>query len=195
MAEHGLGPSYYEIRHHSAYAPHKMTICTKQWSGSLGDNGQGGFENWASGTVDAVDMVEALVDALTPKFPSTVHFDTWQIFNFNEGAGLYLPVAAGTFTGKMGSDADPGWTEAVQSIFTMWDEEFNTVKLELLDTSSRNNFARRTPATADDDELGIFSEFSDTGNAWASRAGFRPATLRSISLGINDELKKQYPTI
>jgi len=172
-----------------------MTLPTRQWSSAGGISGFGSFTSWDDNIRDVGDMVDDFVNVLLPKFDDTITFDNWLVWNFNDDADFFIPVAGDAFTAKVGTDATPGYIQAVQSVFTMFDTEFNTSKLVLLDTSSRNNFNRRTAATADADELAIFDEWSNVGNAWASRAGFRPAVLRSISLGINDELKKQYAGI
>jgi len=193
--ENSLKPSYIQFRYHSSLGAHKMTLPTRQWSLAGGISGFGSFTSWDDSIRDVGDMVDDFVDLLVPKFPASVVFDDWQVFNWNETAGFFIPVAGDGFTGKVGTDGTPSWFYAVESVFTMFDTEFATAKLVLLDTSSRGNFARRTGATADAQELAIFGGYSDVANAWASRKGARPATLRSVSLGINDELKKQYGII
>ena len=195
MTVHTLKPSYIEINYHSAYGAHKMILPTRQWSPVIVTADQGSFTSWSSLSRDADEMVNDLIDTLVAKFPSTVSFDQYTIWNFDEPSDFFIPVAANVFTAKVGTDGTSAYSQAVQSVMTMFDEEFNTVKLVLLDMNSRNNFNRRTAATVDADEQAIFDEFSAAGNAWASRAGFRPAVLRSVSLGINDELKKQYSGI
>jgi hypothetical protein len=172
-----------------------MILPTRAYSPVPGASGFGTFTSWDDNIRDIGDMVDDFVDVLLPKFATSVIFDDWTVFNFNEDAGFFIPVSGDAFTAKVGTDDAPGWFYAVQSVFTMFDEEFATAKLNLLDTSSRDNFARRSAATADAEELAIFNTYSDEGNAWSSRNGARPAILRSISLGINDELKKQYGLI
>lgn len=193
--KNSLKPSYIEFRYHSSLAPHKMILPTREYSPVPGASGFGTFTSWDDNIRDIGDMVDDFVDLLLPKFPTSVVFDDWTVFDFNETAGFFIPVSGDGFTAKVGTDATPGWFYAVQSVFTMFDTEYGTAKLNLLDTSSRNNFARRTAATADAEELAIFGAYSDEGNAWSSRNGARPSILRSISLGINDELKKQYGLI
>jgi hypothetical protein len=195
MTVHTLKPSYIEFKYHSLFGAHKMILPTRQWSSAGGISGFGSFTSWDDDIRDVGDMVDDFVDVLLPKFISTVTFDNWLVWDFNVDADFFIPVAGDAFTAKVGTDDDSGYTQAVQSVMTMFDTEFNTCKIVLLDMSSRNNFNRRTAATVDADEQAYFDAFSDTANAWASRAGFRPATIRSVSLGINDELKKQYAGI
>lgn len=193
--ENSLKPSYIQFRYHSSLGVHKMTLPTRQYSPVPGASGFGTFTSWDDNIRDIGDMVDDFVDVLVPKFPTSVVFDDWQVFDFNETAGFFIPVSGDAFTAKVGTDATPGWFYAVESVFTMFDTEFSTAKIVLLDTSSRGNFARRSAATADAEELDIFDTYSDAGNAWSSRNGARPSILRSVSLGINDELKKQYALI
>jgi hypothetical protein len=193
--QNSLKPSYIQIRYHSALGGHKMILPTRQYSPVPGISGFGTFTSWDDNIRDIGDMMDDLVDVLVVQFPVSVVFDDWTVFDFNEDADFFIPVSGDAFTSKTGTDSTPGWFYAVQSVFTMFDTAYGTVKLNLLDTSSRGNFAKRTGATADSGELAIFGVLSDAGNAFSSRKGFRPATLRSISLGINDELKKQYGLI
>jgi len=194
MTEHPL-LDHIKIDYHSSYATHKMIIPTRVPVPGAGAGDTLGYTAWDASTVTASDMVATLVANLVKKFPSTVFFDLYTAMMWDAGGVTWNPVEVGAIADGAGIDDDPGWTQAVESIFTMYDSGFNTVKLNLLDTSSRNNFAARTPLTADADELAIVAEFKSPTNAWASRAQLQPTTLRTIKLGINDELKKQYPGI
>jgi len=195
MPVHTLKPSYAQVFYHSSFGAHVMTQPTRQWTPTIIENPQGSYVAWDDSARDADEMINDLVDVLLPKFKSSVSFDQYTLWNFDEDAGFFIPVAANALTGKVGTDGTSAWDEAVESIMTVFDTAFNTAKLVLLDMNSRNNFARRTGATVDADEQAMFDVWSGVTYAWASRAGFRPATIRSVSLGINDELKKQYSGI
>ena len=195
MTVHTLKPSYLQFNYHSTFGQHEMIIPTRQWAPTGGISGFGSFTSWADDLRDVGDMVDDFVLALVEHYPPSVTFDSWLVWDFNESAELFIPRAGDAFTDKDGTDEVTGWNEAVQAVMTAWDTEFNTCKLVFLDYNSRNNFARRTAATVDADEQAIFDVWSSEDNAFASRAGFRPNTIRSVSLGINDALKKQYPGI
>ncbi len=195
MTTHTLKPSYIQLNYHSEFGAHEMTLPTTQWAAFSPTNDTGSFTAWDTSVVDTEIMVTDLVDALVTQFRPSVSFDSYTVWNFDDPSEQFIPVAALAFTGKVGTDSTTAWYEAVQSVFTAFDTAFNTVKLVLLDMNSRNNFARRSFATAGLDELALFAEWSRSDRAWASRAGFRPSVLRSISLGINDALKKQYSGI
>src|SRR4029450_6164673 len=194
MTVHPL-KDHVKLNYHSSYAAHVATIPTRAPIVGGGTGGTTAYTAWDTTTVDGSDMMTALVTALLQKFPSTVFFDSAVYMQRDDPDDTWNPIQIDTFVGQDGEDGDPGWTQAVQSIFSFKDSNFNFMKLELLDTSSRNNFARRSPATADADELAIAAVIMSDSWAFASRAGFQPVLLWSISLGINDELKKQYPGI
>lgn len=195
MAENLLNPSAVRLAYHSVFAQHTMTLPTRQWNPLGGTSGFGGYEAWDASDRDVVDMVTDLVDALCACLHSSVVFDTWVVYNEESPGGVMLPVASDVFTAKVGTEATPGWYEAVQGVFTFYDTEFKTAKISLLEFASKNNFAKRTYATTSAAEASIADEYMAVSNAWASRNGARPSSLRSLSLGINDALKKQYPTI
>jgi hypothetical protein len=195
MATHLLNPSAVRINYHSVFAQHTMTLPTRAWNPLAGTNGFGGYEAWDLSERDAQDMIEGLVFTFVDVLHSSVVFDNWVIYNEASPGGVMLPVASDIFAGVVGTEATPGWYEAVQGIFTFYDTSFNTAKISILEYASKNNFARRTYTTASAPEVAIADEYMVSSNAWSSRAGFRPSTLRSLSLGINDALKKQYPTI
>jgi len=183
------------LRYNSTWGAHKMLLPTRTWSAAFGPAGVGGYTAWDTSTIAADDMIEALVTLFLAKFPATVHFTQWQVMQWDAGAETWNPVAGAVLTGFAGTDDDPGWSQAVQGVYTFYDTAFQTFKLNLLDMSSRNNFARRASGTYDADEIAIFDELEADTNAWASRAGNQLTSCRSGSLGINDELKKQYPGI
>jgi hypothetical protein len=193
--ENGLGPSFVEILYHSAYSQHKQTIPTREWNSAAGGGPDGGFTAWDGSTIGAEDMINALVSLACPLFPVPANFDSW-VVKSNVGVdGAFVPVAAGAFTGQIGQDVSPGWDIATQFVWTFYDTAFNTAKLTLLDVASQDNFNRRVSSTQSTDEANYSNEFMALTNAWSSRAGFRPASVRSMSAGINDELKKQYSVI
>lgn len=194
MAAHPL-LTHIRLDSHSKYALHRAHLPTRDWSPTGGTHGFGSFLAWDSSTADAQDMVEALVDAMLPHFRDHVIFDQWAVWQWDAGAGTWFPRAANALTGKIGTDSTTAWDEAVEAIFTFYDTDFNTAKLIQLDYDSRNNFARRSAATADADEQTLAGTLMADNWAWSSRAQKQLHALRSISLGINDELKKQYPGI
>jgi hypothetical protein len=195
MPVHLLNPSYVLLNYHSVFAQHRMTLPTRAWDAGAGTNGFGGYEAWDLSDRDALDMITDFANKLCALLHSTVIFDTWVIYHETFPAGPLVPVASEPFVAVAGTEATPGWYEAVQGVFTFYDIAFNTAKISLLEYASLDNFARRSYATASADEVAVADEFMDVNNAWASRGGYRPNNLRSLSLGINDALKKQYSSI
>jgi len=44
------------------------------------------FTSWDDSIRDVGDMLMIFVDLLVPKFPASVVFDDWQVFNWNENS-------------------------------------------------------------------------------------------------------------
>jgi hypothetical protein len=195
MPTNDLHPSYIIVNYHSTFALHKATLPTTKWNAGIGTNGQGGYNAWDASPRDAVDMMGDWVDAAVLLVSAEIVFDNFIIYDSVSDADPLFPVGGAAFTAKVGTVGTPGWFQAVQAVFTFFDSGFNTSKLNLLDYASKNNFARRSAASASADETAFAAVWMDPVNAFASRTNLQPVALRSISLGINDELKKQYPGI
>lgn len=195
MAPHLLYPSWIKISYHSIFALHQMTIPTRKFNAGIGSHGFGGYTNWAGSPVETDDMVQALVAAMVELYSAEVIFDQFEAFDMDSPDAAPHPVAVAPITSGGGLDGTPGWFEAVQFTYTWFDTAFNTSKLVLLDAASNNNFALRNNATLSAHEQGVRDAIENTAWAWSSRAGFRPSVLRTLSVGVNDALKKQYPGI
>lgn len=192
MTIHSLYPAYVLMRYHSKYAPHTMVVPTRAWNALAGTNGKGGFEAWDASDVDAVDMIEELATALSYlQWSDGSAFDDWTIFTLASETDPPLPRATGTL-GLAGQDDTPGYTKAVQFTYTFYDTGFNTAKIVLLDAASNGDFAKRNLATLSSDELAVATHFMADTNAWASRAGFQPNSVRSLAKTLNEELRKSY---
>lgn len=195
MAEHLKNPSAIVIDSHSAFALHKMTICTRKWNAGIGTGGFGGFLNWLEEPVDAQEMVQALVGAMVVLHHGSYIYDRFTIYDEVSEGGAMVPKSGFAISDGEGTNDTPGWYQGVEFIYTYFDTEFNKMTHKLLDFASLNNFARRSPITFSVDEAAVIAQISDESNAWASRAGFRPSQIRSGSVGINDALKAKYPGI
>lgn len=192
MAVNSLFPSYVVINYHSAYGKHTMTIPTREWNAGIGVNDKGGYQAWDTADIDAVVMIEDLANSLAENFPSTVVFDGWIIYNYAAPDESPNPVAGGVFTDIAGTEATPGWSQAVQNQITMYDTDFNTFKIVMLDAASFDDFAKRTGATLHTGQQAVVASITDVGFAWSSRANARPDVVRSATTKLNDELRKQY---
>lgn len=187
-----LKPSFVRIRYHSPFSGHLQTIPTRQWVTGIGTHGVGGYVAWDSSSIDADDMINALVALMLPYYRSTVVFDDYTIYDYVGGGDLAFPVAGAPFTSVEGSSGSSNWYEAVQTTFTLFDTDFNKVKLVLLDSDSGNQFLKTRAGDFESAANDLVDEFCATTNAWQSRQGFRPDHALSKIVGLNDALKQQY---
>jgi hypothetical protein len=192
MTVHTLFPAYVVMDYHSTKASHKMTLPTRAWNSLAGTGGQGGFEAWDASDRDAIDMVTDLATKIVDYYPAEVTFDKWTIYTLASEGAQPLPRAGGVFTSLDGGAVTPGWWQAVQGTVTAYDTAFNTAKLTLLDVSSLGSFGEVPFGSLDAKIVAFFNEWIDAGNAWASRAGFKPDVFRTWNVTLNNALYNQY---
>jgi hypothetical protein len=168
-----------------------MTLPTRAWNPVPITGTAGSFLDWNEDPVDAEGMVKDLTAELSNGFPATVAFDSFVIYNYPSEDEAPVPVASGALT-DVGSEAAPGQTKAVQAQLTFFDTAFNTYKLVVLDVASFDDWEKQSSTSLHAYQEEVFTQITAETNAWASRAGFRPATLRSGTTKLNDELRKQY---
>lgn len=192
MAVHSLFPAFSVIDYHSSRAPHKMVIPTRAWNNLGGTGDQGGYEAWDTTDRDAIEMHEDLITKIADYYPASVTFDRWTVYTMESEDSPAFPRAGGAFTDVVGEAVSPGWWQAVQATITMYDTAFNDAKLVMLDVSSLNVFGITPLGDVDVKVAAIIAEITSEANAWASRSGFRPGTLRSYRTTINNKLERQY---
>jgi hypothetical protein len=136
-------------------------------------------------------MIDALVGVLVPFYPTTYVFDNWTIFHQPADPGPSFPQVGGVFTSIEGTDATPGWAKATQA--TMWwkTATFGDMKLVMLDFASQDNFDKTT-VLIDARLTNLDGVVTNVNWAWAGRDNQRPATFKSATVKLNDELRKQY---
>lgn len=169
-----------------------QTLPTRAWNPLGGTGGAGGYVAWDGGNRDAIDMINDLVDTMKPFYRPAIIFDTWQVFSYQSPTVAANQVAAGVFSATVGTGAATSWYEAVQTTFTLYDTAFNTVKLVLLDSNSNDQFIHVSAGEANAIMIALVSEFAGDDNAWSSRAGFKPYSLRSVTFDLNDKLRDAY---
>jgi hypothetical protein len=185
------GPYYFQLNSHSIYAPHTATVQTGNWTNATSAGGKGQFIDWNGDGQDALAMIEGYVDLLAPFYPTTYIFDNWTIFNQPFDPGPSFPRTSGVLTGKVGTDATPGWDKATQATLWWKTTGFGDMKIALLDFGSNDDFNKASTLTP-----GRLTDLNDyiTDMAWAfaGRDNNRPATFKSSTVKLNDELRKQY---
>jgi len=189
-----LYPSFAQINYHSAYGNHVMTLPTLRWNaGLLGAAGT--FDTHDSVGIAANTMVTALVALLRPFYPSTVIFDSYEIFNapvlstplvFNPVYGASLALA--------GTNADPeGVDKAVQYTIGYRTTSFGRSQIVLLDVPAGNTWGNVT--TPDTLVTNLTAAFTAESNGWAGRDNGRPFYFTNVSISLNKRLRRKYGMI
>jgi hypothetical protein len=161
------------------------------WQSAAGAHGYGGFESWSGAVVEADDMVNYLVSAMSLLMPNGVHYDNAVIYTVATPSSPAIPKVVVPLA-QVGGISSPGWTRAVQRTMTFFDSEFNTAKLVLLDADSADLFTEVIPAGMSANELSLAAAYCSSSWAWQSRAGFRPVVPRTLSTTINVKLRDSY---
>jgi hypothetical protein len=133
-----------------------------------------------------------LTDLLVPFYPTTVIFDSWVAYTRETVNDLWLPRSGGAFSSVEGTSGTPGWYKAVQTTITWRTEDFNHVKVVLLDSASGNTFDPIFSAAADPstDDLDAYMRSDDC--IIAGQDGSRPTTFVRETSTLNEKLRKQY---
>lgn len=183
-----LYPSFVEIKYHSAYAPHVMTIPTKQWTPGAGF---GTFATWAGGTIAADTMIEALVTLMLPFFRATVIFDSFTVFTMDTPTSPAVPRASKVLTGVGTSSASAPY-KATQATWTVKTNAHSLAKIVMLDVATGGSFEKITFATLTGDAAAFINEwFLDT-NGWSARIDGKPDFFLQIAYTMNEKLRKEY---
>jgi hypothetical protein len=187
---HDIAPGFIKVEYHSQFGPHTMILPVNTISPDVGIPANSTIETWAGGSINAIEMTDALITTLLPRFPATVTFDRGTLFNKPTPGDLPEPVS-GWSIDLDGTQVTPGWAKATQETITARDTAFNIVKIVELDYGSGNNFEKQISSTVaglDD----VITEWFASTNGWASRAGLRPSVFVSATRTLNEQLRRAY---
>lgn len=185
------GPYYLQLNYHSAYAPHSHTIGINTWTNAASTNNKGQIQNWLGVGIDTKDMIDNLLDVLVPYYPATVHYDNWTIFHQPADPGPSYPMIGDTLSGVVGTSATPGWSKATQANFTWKTTAFGDFKIVLLDFDSSDNFEKVT-VLVPGINLNLDQVVTDDSFGWQARDNTKPDSFKSVTVDLNDALRKQY---
>lgn len=193
MAEHALFPAYGDVRYHSLWGVHHALVPTREWFASplIPGNVLGQYTNWSTAPCDGEAMWDEFVLRWKPFFPATVTLDSITIYTKATLEATAIPRAVKAY-GAVGTEADAGWSQAVERTWLMRDTEFFIAKSVMLDAQSGNNFGRIADISGSAESVAYFGMLSALGWAFQSRAGFRVATFQSLTTGLNDKLRRSY---
>lgn len=187
MTPNFLGPYWARLNYHGLYAPHSMTLPTKNWNPGVGS---GTFDIWSGGVIAAATMLDNMTDKLCALFSSDTSFDNYVIYKQLLPADDPEPVYGGGFIGKTGTDVGGSWSSAVERLYVARSNTFGIAKLTLLDAISDDNFAPRLAMNVADSAL--FAEWTSDANGWCARDNGQVTTFLKITLNLNQALRKEY---
>jgi len=193
MTVHALFPAFLDVAYHSPWGTHHALIPTKEWNAVplVPLNVLGSYENWSGVPCDGEEMVDEYVDRFLAFMNANVLVDTVTVYTVDTPTSPAIPRAIKAY-GQAGVSVSTAWAKAVQKTWTMRDTAFNIVKAVMLDVPSAGGFDKVTNISGSPEALAFFGALSAPGWAFSSRAGFRPATLQSLTTDINDKLRKEY---
>jgi hypothetical protein len=191
MAPNTLSPASLVIDYHSAYAPHKMTIPTKEWFPTSITGSLGSYLAWDTTPVDAEVMVLALIDLLKVFMKTNAAFDRVTMYTKADAtapniprAGLAIAVAGVAATGN---------EAAVSATWNFKTSGNGNARLTLLDTPIPGTwFNRILTADFNSDQNAVATEFGSSSNAWAGRDDNQIQVVSSITYDLNDKLQRMY---
>lgn len=187
----GLYPSFVRIYYNSAYAPHVMTIPTRQWVGVAGTPGS--YEAWDGSTINADVMVEALITAMLPNNLATTSFNSYEIFDVPVIDEPPVWKYGKYVSGQVGTLVNTGWAKAVQYTMTFKCTDGQLLKIVNLDTPVSNSWGNVNGLSARDAD--IASEILQSVNAWQGRQGGQPIAFSNITVSQNKRLRRKYDMI
>jgi len=183
-----LYPAYVQISYHSPYAPHTMTIPTLEWTAG---GVSGTFVTWAAGTIDASDMVNAMIDKIKEFFAAAVTFDSFTIFTMDAIDAPAIPRYSEAVA-IAGTNATPGNYKAVQSVWTAKCSDGSLAKINFMDVGNNNSFEKVTFATIGSAGTAFLNEWFAATNGWSSRQNGQPYFFLQASYTLNEALRRQY---
>lgn len=192
MTEYGLQPSYIKFDYSSSYAPHSQTLPTLQWIVTSITGGMGSYENWVGTPVDAEAMIDAYVAAAKELFPTTTSYDLATIYNYDSGAGIFIPVATKALA-VAGTAGVASPNKAFSLTLNMRTTGGHTLKNVFLDyVVGAIELNKLSPLDFSADMNGVVAVLKSTAWAWAGRDNTRPNAPISATYDLNDALQKQY---
>lgn len=189
MPINSLYPSFMIIDYLTAYAPHKMTLPTKQWISTAGTLGYGGYEGWDASEVDAKTMIDDLVEVLKAMFLATTSFKLATIYNMPTPTSLPEPVKAYSFS-VAGTAVSSAWAKATQRTYTFRSTAYGRYKLVLLDTPTDNTYGQVVTPTSDENL--IIAQLRNAAQAWSARDGHQIDAFVGESITLNKRLRREY---
>ena len=185
-----LYPGFIKVEYHSAYAPHVMILPTAEAT-ITPDPIDSTIKAW-----DATDklwtaMIDELLATFEDLYPTSVVFDLATLYTMASAEAVPWPRSTYSLS-AVGSEAAPGWTQAVQLSIMFRTGGFGLSKLALLDCASFNSFAKVSSLTGQPALTAIFDEWTSSSSAWAGRDGTKPVNFIAATKTLNEKLRRAY---
>lgn len=191
MAPNSLSPASVVIDYHSAYAPHKMTIPTKEWFPTSITGTLGSYQAWNGSPIDAEAMITDLIDTLKVFMKTNASFDSITIYTQATATSSNIPRAGKAIS--VAGTAATGDEAAVSGTWNFKTIDNGDMKITLLDTPIPATwFNRILPTGFSGGQIAVATEIGLSANAWSGRDDAQPQTVRSITYDLNDKLQKMY---
>jgi len=187
----GLYPSYVKIYYTSAYAPHTMTLPTRQWTGAAGTPGE--YEAWDASSIAGDTMIEALITAMLPNNLATTAFNSYEIFDVPVMGEPAVWKYGKYVSGQVGTLVNTGSARSNQYTMTFKCTDGNLLKVVNLDTPVGNSWGNVIGLSARDEDISI--EILAATNAWQGRQGGQPIAFSNITISQNKRLRRKYDMI
>jgi len=192
MAPNSLSPASVVIDYHSAYAPHKMTIPTKEWFPTSVTGVLGSYQAWDLTTIDAEVMITALIDVIKPFLKANAAIDHATVYTQATPTSPNIPRAGKAFS-VAGTSAVGNNEAAVSATWNFKTTGNGNAKIVILDTPFRSTWlAKVSPVDFTAAEIALATEFGIDSNAWSGRDDLRPVEVRNITWDVNDKLQREY---
>lgn len=192
MAPNSLVPASVVIKYHSLWAPHTMTIPTKEWIPTPVSGNLGSYTAWDSSTVDGEVMVNGLVDCLKAFCQPGMHFDEATVYTKASVDAPNIPRKSVALT-QVGTSTSTQPAQAIAYTFHFRTLGYGVAKLMLLDVPIGSNwFKPISPSDFDSVALALEAAFTNIAAAWSGRDDNRPDVMNKITVDLNDKLQKQY---
>lgn len=192
MTPNSLAPAFVRLDYTSAYAPHSMTLPTKEWLPTSMGGDMGSYVNWAGAPVDAEASIDNLVAALALQFPSTTTLNLATIYTQAGAHDPAVPVASKTLS-TAGSNAAGGPDKATQATLNFRTVGIHPAKVVFLDVPiGTSNFDKVYPAGFSAAILAVSGAMRSDTRMWSGRDDTQLATAISLTITLNERLRREY---
>lgn len=189
MTPNRLFPGYIQLQYQTGKSLHSARLPTKEW----GPGGPyGGYEAWDSSNIAMDVMVQALVDAWVPSFPTETTFLDATAYHIDDpDSDVAVPMAFYVIVDGAGTSVADG-VDAAQATWSFITTGGGQSRLVGLDIAPSTLFKPRRPGSFVAADTTLEAEWTASTSAWSGRDGNKPSALRQVAFTLNDALRRSY---